>query len=100
MMKFSTFVLITLVVIIFFAYRVYVSVAEKFTTDGLEVGQRWECFYDISDPFKDPYCQRRIIDIEGRHVRYIQNEGGYSRDTLSKSAYWFRNNSRLIKEPE
>ena len=87
-----------MILMFLFIYYIYVSVKEKVSADSLEVGQRWECFYDIDDPFAKPYCQRRVVGLEGYYVLYIQDGGGYAGDTLSHSAYWFRSNSRLIKE--
>lgn len=90
--------IIRLVVISFlsFTFGYFLTKCNKKAKVDFKVGQTWEHFYDIDDPFKKVHCQRKIVDIKDGYVLYVEEDG----DTLSGSARWFRRESRLIKETE
>lgn len=70
---------------------------EKKKEDEIEIGQTWKCTHFEDNPFKETIIVfRKVIDIQGEYVQYIENE----KDKRSDKKYWFVINSELVPEEE
>ncbi len=61
----------------------------------IKVGQTWKVVIGEKNPYEKPiFLYRKVIDIQGDYVQYIQNK----KDTLNDSKYWFLVSAELLQD--
>ena len=62
--------------------------------DKIKVGQTWKVVIGEKNPYEKPtFLYRKVIDIQGDYVQYIENK----KDTLNDSKYWFLVSAELVE---
>lgn len=63
--------------------------------DKIKVGQTWKTVIGEKNPYEKPtFLYRKVIDIQGDYVQYIENK----KDTLNDSKYWFLVSAKLVED--
>ena len=63
--------------------------------DKIKVGQTWKVVLQEKNPYEKPtFLYRKVIDIQGDYVQYIENK----KDTLNDSKYWFLVSAELVED--
>lgn len=61
----------------------------------IKKGQTWKVVIGEKNPYEKPiFLYRKVIDIQGDYVQYIENK----KDTLNDSKYWFLVSAVLVED--